>query len=68
MKLEDLVKVYGLPIICKTIEDLKIDIRSAKDESLVYGQVEWWCLKFVDGKIYYYDPSKKDWELLEGFE
>jgi hypothetical protein len=64
MKIKDLIKIYGLPVICNNVDELKKEIEKSKEESFKY-QVEWWILRFRNGKIFYYDPIKRNWENLE---
>jgi hypothetical protein len=66
MKLEDLIRIYGLPKYIDNMQELKKIIEKSKEESFKYP-IEWWLLKFINGKIFYYDHIKRDWELLEGF-
>jgi hypothetical protein len=64
LKVEDLVKIYGLPIVCKNIDELKKEIEKTKEKSLT-TPIQWWLLKFQNGEVYYYNSSKRDWEVLE---
>jgi len=68
LKLSDLIKIYGFPAIIDNYDYglLKKIIEKTKEESLKeIRPIEWWCLKFEHGKIFYYDPIKRNWENLE---
>jgi hypothetical protein len=65
MKLEDLIRIYGFPRSIHSIETLRKYIEKSKKESLEIGPIEWWVLKFQNGEVYYYNSSKRDWEVLE---
>jgi hypothetical protein len=70
MKLEDLIRVYGFPKYIDNLQELKQLIEKSKEESFKHP-IEWWIIRFVNGKIFYYDYIKKGWEPLDedwGFE
>jgi hypothetical protein len=64
MKIEDLIRIYGYPQYINSMQELKELIKKSKEESFKYP-IEWWVLKFQNGKIFYYDHIKRDWEELE---
>jgi hypothetical protein len=70
MKLVDLIRVCGFPKYIDNLQELKRLIEKSKKESFKHP-IEWWIIRFVNGKIFYYDYIKKGWELLDedlGFE
>jgi hypothetical protein len=67
MKLNELIKIYNLPITIRDKETLIKLIEKLKEESKFRSSeyIDWWILRFRNGVVYYYSPEKHDWEKLE---
>ncbi|MEM2178180.1 MAG: hypothetical protein QW272_05110 [Candidatus Methanomethylicaceae archaeon] len=65
--INEIIRKYGFPEVFlykrNAVELLEKQILSCLNESNSQ-QIEWWILKFVNGKLYVYDHKINDWKLF----